>query len=85
MAIFREDGYTLMVGGNSSHAANVHTMKEPGYDPVKDFTPIIRLTMNPQILVISTDLPVRTLHCYFFLIALEKSKSATRTSRSLSS
>lgn len=55
------DGYTLMLAGNSSHAANVHTMKDPGYDPVKDFTPIIHLTSNPQVLVINADLPVRTL------------------------
>lgn len=55
------DGYTLMIAGNSSHAANVHTMKDAGYDPVKDFTPIIHLTSNPQILVVNSDLPVRTL------------------------
>ena len=30
------DGYTLMMGGNSSHAANVHTLKNAGYDPLKD-------------------------------------------------
>lgn len=55
------DGYTLMMAGNSSHAANVHTMKDAGYDPVKDFTPIVQLTVNPQILVINADLPVRNL------------------------
>lgn len=55
------DGYTLMVAGNSSHAANVHTMRDPGYDPVKDFTPIIHLTSNPQVLVVNSELPVRTL------------------------
>ena len=60
-AVASNDGYTLMMGGNSSHAANVHTMKDPGYDPIKDFTPIIRLTINPQILVVNADLPVRTL------------------------
>lgn len=54
------DGYTLMMAGNSSHAANVHTMKEPGYDPVKDFTPIIHLTLNPQVLVVNAELPVRS-------------------------
>jgi tripartite-type tricarboxylate transporter receptor subunit TctC len=53
------DGYTLMIAGNSSHAANVHTMKDAGYDPVKDFTPITHLTSNPQILVVNAELPVR--------------------------
>lgn len=55
------DGYTLMIAGNSSHAAGVHTMKDLGYDPIKDFTAITQLTMNPQILVVNADLPVRTL------------------------
>jgi tripartite-type tricarboxylate transporter receptor subunit TctC len=53
------DGYTLMIAGNSSHAANVHTMKDAGYDPVKDFTQITHLTSNPQILVVNAELPVR--------------------------
>ncbi len=55
------DGYTLIAGGNSSHAANVHTMKDAGYDPIKDFTPVALLTMNPQILVVNTEMPVKTL------------------------
>jgi tripartite-type tricarboxylate transporter receptor subunit TctC len=55
------DGYTLIMGGNSSHAANVHTLKDPGYDPIKDFTPITQLTINPQILVVGAEMPVRTL------------------------
>ncbi len=55
------DGYSLMMGGNSSHAANVHTLKEPGYDPIKDFTPITQLAMIPLMLVVNADLPVRNL------------------------
>ncbi len=55
------DGYTLMAAGNSSHAAGVHTMKDLGYDPIKDFTPITQLTSNPQVLVVNADMPVRTL------------------------
>lgn len=55
------DGYTLIMGGNSSHAANVHTLKSPGYDPIQDFTPIAQMTMNPQVLTVNAELPVRTL------------------------
>lgn len=43
VAMASPDGYTLIPGGNSSHAANVHTMKHIGYDPAKDFTPITQL------------------------------------------
>lgn len=55
------DGYTILLAGNSSHAANVHMMKEPGYDPVKDFTAITQLTLNPLMLVVNAELPVRNL------------------------
>ena len=54
------DGYTLIMGGNSSHAANVHTLKGMGYDPVKDFTPISQISLNPLMLVVPAELPVRS-------------------------
>ena len=33
-----KDGYTALVTGNSTHAANVHLYKKLNYDPDKDFT-----------------------------------------------
>lgn len=54
------DGYTLLLAGNSSHAANMHMLKEPGYDAIKDFTPITQLTINPLMLVVSSSMPART-------------------------
>ncbi|MEY4099104.1 MAG: hypothetical protein RL300_275 [Pseudomonadota bacterium] len=54
------DGYTLMLGGNS-FVANVHMLKEPGYDPLKDFTHISLLGHNPLLLTVNADLPVRNL------------------------
>src|SRR2546422_11694364 len=47
-----KDGYTLFLGTNSSHAANVYLIKDLGYDPVKDFTPITQFTTNPLLLVV---------------------------------
>lgn len=55
------DGYTLFLGTNSSHAANVYLVKDLGYDPVKDFTPITQFTFNPLLLAINAQLPVSTL------------------------
>ncbi|RJG03309.1 Bug family tripartite tricarboxylate transporter substrate binding protein [Noviherbaspirillum sedimenti] len=57
----KNDGYTLLLGTNSTHAASVHMFKELGYDPVKDFTPIIRFSINPLVLVVNAEMPVRTL------------------------
>jgi tripartite-type tricarboxylate transporter receptor subunit TctC len=53
------DGYTLLLGTNSTHSASVHLFKDPGYDPIRDFTPITRFTINPLLLVVHADLPAR--------------------------
>jgi tripartite-type tricarboxylate transporter receptor subunit TctC len=35
------DGHTLMAAATSTHATNVHLIKDLSYDPVKNFTPIV--------------------------------------------
>ncbi|MBB3014088.1 Bug family tripartite tricarboxylate transporter substrate binding protein [Cupriavidus alkaliphilus] len=57
----KPDGYTLLLGTNSTHAASLYLFKELGYDPVKDFTPVMRFTVNPLVLVVNAEMPVRTL------------------------
>jgi tripartite-type tricarboxylate transporter receptor subunit TctC len=54
------DGYTILYGGNTAMAANVHLMKTLPYDPVKDFEPIALVTANPLVLVVRSDLPIRS-------------------------
>ena len=54
------DGYTLLVGSNTTHAANPYLVKDLGYDPVRDFAPITLWTINPLMLVVNAELPVRT-------------------------
>ena len=56
-----KDGYTIIVSSNSAHAANAYLYKNLGYDPVKDFTPITGLTVNPHVLVVRADLPVHNM------------------------
>jgi len=53
------DGYTLLVGTNSTQSANVHLFKKLPYDPAQDFVAITQFTMNPLILVVRPDLPVQ--------------------------
>jgi tripartite-type tricarboxylate transporter receptor subunit TctC len=65
------DGYTLLFGANSTHAANVHLFKKIPYDPVADFAPITTLATIPQVLVVSPTLKVNTL---VELIELAKSQ-----------
>jgi tripartite-type tricarboxylate transporter receptor subunit TctC len=63
------DGYTLLFGANSTHAANVHLFKKLQYDPVADFSPVTTLATIPQVLVVSPTLGVKDLP---ELIALAK-------------
>jgi tripartite-type tricarboxylate transporter receptor subunit TctC len=53
------DGYTLLMGTNTTHASNVATLKNPGYDPAKDFAPIIRTTTTAMVLLVKPDFPAR--------------------------
>jgi tripartite-type tricarboxylate transporter receptor subunit TctC len=55
------DGYTLLFGANSTHAANVHLFKKLQYDPVADFAPVTTLATIPQVLVVSPTLQASTL------------------------
>lgn len=52
------DGYTLFMGGTTTHAANVHLYRELGYDPERDFAPVTALGRGWQVLVANADLPV---------------------------
>jgi tripartite-type tricarboxylate transporter receptor subunit TctC len=55
------DGYTLLMGTNTTHASNVATLKDLPYDPVKDFSPIIRTTTTAMVLMVKPDFPARDL------------------------
>ena len=55
------DGYTLLMGTNTTQASNVATLKNPGYDPTKDFAPIIRTTTTAMVLLVKPDFPARDL------------------------
>ena len=48
------DGYTLMAAATSTHATNVHLIKNLSYDPVKNFTPIVTSVETIGCLVVNT-------------------------------
>ena len=52
------DGYTLVTGNNATFGANVSLYKRLGFDPIKDFTPIVLAATRPNILVVHPSLPV---------------------------
>lgn len=55
------DGYTLMMGTNTTQAANVAMLKNLPYDPAKDFAPIIRTVTTAMVLVVRPDFPAKDL------------------------
>ena len=55
------DGYTLMIGYVATHATNPAVKRNPGYDAIKDFTPIAMLGGTPNVLVVARAVPVATL------------------------
>lgn len=64
------DGYTLLAIANT-FATVPAIMSNPGYEPVRDFTPISLTARIPQVLDVTPTLPVRTVK---ELIALAKAR-----------
>ena len=57
----KPDGYTLLVAYSGYQVGNPHLFTKAGWDPIKDFAPVGMLTRAPQVVTISTKLPVDTL------------------------
>jgi tripartite-type tricarboxylate transporter receptor subunit TctC len=54
------DGHTLLMGNTSTLAVIPAVSKSAGYDPVKDFVPIAKITEGFQILVVHPSAPWKT-------------------------
>ncbi len=65
------DGYTLVVSGIASHVIAPQLPQGTPYDPVKDFAPITLLGIAPTVLVVTPDLPAKSVQD---LISLAKAK-----------
>jgi tripartite-type tricarboxylate transporter receptor subunit TctC len=55
------DGYTLLMGGNTTHSSVPSLFKSAPYDPVTDFTPIARLGTFGQFLSTNPQQPFKTI------------------------
>ena len=65
------DGYTLLMGNNSTHSVAPHIYKNAGYDALRDFAPISLAGLIPMVLVVHPALPVTDLKG---LIALARAR-----------
>ena len=68
------DGYTLLMGASATHAMNQFLYASLGYDPEKDFEPIILTGMLPMVISANPAFPVNSIE---ELIAAAKAKPNT--------
>jgi tripartite-type tricarboxylate transporter receptor subunit TctC len=60
-AMAKPDGYTILITpGNSTMAANQHLFKEKLFDPIKDFTPVYRLSSLPFMWSVDARSPIKS-------------------------
>jgi tripartite-type tricarboxylate transporter receptor subunit TctC len=67
------DGYTLVMI-STAHVISPHLYKSMPYDPIRDFTPVMKLAEGPYVLVTHPSLPVKNVR---ELIALAKAQPNT--------
>jgi tripartite-type tricarboxylate transporter receptor subunit TctC len=65
------DGHTLFMGTVGTHAINAALYKKLSFDPVKDFAPLTRVAMVPNLLVANPARPYKTVK---ELVAYARSK-----------
>lgn len=52
----RPDGYTLILGTSGTHGVNASLYRDPGFDPVRDFTPVVPFVTAPVVLAVRPEL-----------------------------
>lgn len=55
------DGYTLLLGSNSTHILQPLVGKQPGFDPVKDFDPVSIFSITSTAIAVHPSAPTQTL------------------------
>jgi tripartite-type tricarboxylate transporter receptor subunit TctC len=70
------DGYTLLMSGSPTHSVGPYLYKDLGYDPMRDVPPVAMLAVAPNLLVVNSSLPVKSVAD---LVALARAKPHTVT------
>ncbi len=65
------DGHLITFGNNQTHGNNMFLLKDPGYDAVKDFAPLVSPGAFEHVFVVRNDLSAKSIP---ELVALAKSK-----------
>jgi tripartite-type tricarboxylate transporter receptor subunit TctC len=70
------DGYTLLMSGSPTHSVGPHLFKNLSFDPMKDIPPVAMIAMAPNLLVVNSNLPVKSVK---ELVQLARDKPGTVT------
>lgn len=54
------DGHTLLIATTSTHGVNPSLYRSMRFDPVKDFAPVMLLAKSPNVLVVSSKSPFKS-------------------------
>ena len=63
------DGYTIIMGTTGTHAINFSLYDKPTSDPVKDFAPVTRVAVFPNLILLHPSVPAKNVQ---ELVALAK-------------
>jgi tripartite-type tricarboxylate transporter receptor subunit TctC len=55
------DGYTLLMSGSPTHSVGPHLFKRLAYEPMRDVPPVAMVAVSPNLLVVNSALPVKSL------------------------
>ncbi|WP_066272102.1 Bug family tripartite tricarboxylate transporter substrate binding protein [Hydrogenophaga palleronii] len=68
------DGYTILVGSSTTHAANAALFKKLSYDPIADFKPVTLLGYVPQVMMVNANSPVKSVKEFMDFAKANKGK-----------
>ncbi|MFD0669420.1 Bug family tripartite tricarboxylate transporter substrate binding protein [Ramlibacter sp. MAHUQ-53] len=80
----KPDGYTLFMTTNTSHSANPALFTNLKYDPIKDFTPVVRVGELPFALLVNASHPAKTLQEFIGIAKAQPGKLSYATPNSTS-
>jgi tripartite-type tricarboxylate transporter receptor subunit TctC len=70
----KPDGYTLLMAANSSHVLGPLLLKTRVFDPVDDFSPIIKVGEYGFVLIVRNDFPAKSLQEFIAVVRASPGK-----------
>lgn len=72
----KRDGYTLLLAGDGLSIEAAQTSRKLPYDPLKDFTGVIKAVVNPLLIMVRPDLPVNNFKEYLEFLKANQGKTS---------